>query len=120
MSKSFSMSLWVFGVVAFSAFAVTGADSFLLQKSYAFFSGEALNRPFALNGVVQGFEFVILSLVYDLAFFFGIAVLALLLARPLMKQVSIPQASYFLLVLCGGIIIPNIIIRYNLYCLLQR
>ena len=86
------MSLWVFGVVAFSAFAVAGADSFLL-KSYAFFSGEALNRPFALNGVVQGFEFVILSLVYDLAFFFGIAVLALGLARPLMKRVSIPQAS---------------------------
>lgn len=90
------------------------ADIYLLQRTYQYFGGGALNRPFALTELPQYSIFVGQSLLYASWFYFlAISCLHFLLWRPL--KLSALQAGYATLVVLLTGVLTITVVKWQVY-----
>ena len=101
------------GVVFLSVSMALAAESYLLHRTYGYFGGGAMNRPFALSGAAQYLAFVLESAAYDI-YFYGLLVLLLyILLKPL--KLSRPASAYLVAVLCLSLIAGVVVARWKIY-----
>jgi phosphoglycerol transferase MdoB-like AlkP superfamily enzyme len=97
------------------ALTYTLLDSVLLQKSYGYFGGTAMNKPFALHGAAEYGAFLLGSLIYDfISYFVLIAVVVLGLRKFLMPRLSPLQHLFVAVMLIGGIVLAITAAKYRI------